>query len=148
MNEKKFYLLISPIACLLLLFNPLLINGVDLTLTDETSDISHWVDGVEVATNLADPAEIDIISMEMNETIVAVTFVDTPVLSIDNWYVLYTFDGGEPGIGKDKFQYIRRVPGSGMNFDREHAIDYVKAGVAPGAPRDIEEGNIQVHVYD
>ncbi|MHA1435112.1 MAG: hypothetical protein ACTSO7_14820 [Candidatus Heimdallarchaeota archaeon] len=86
MNKKNFALFIASITCILLVFNPSWVNGVDLTLTDPIQDISHWVDGVEIATNLATPTEIDIVSMEMNESIVAVTFVDTPVLHIDNFY--------------------------------------------------------------
>ncbi|MHA1126690.1 MAG: hypothetical protein ACTSSB_14440 [Candidatus Heimdallarchaeota archaeon] len=98
MNKKNFALFIASITCILLVFNPSWVNGVDLTLTDPIQDISHWVDGVEIATNLATPTEIDIVSMEMNESIVAVTFVDTPVLHIDNFYDFIVYWNGDQNV--------------------------------------------------
>ncbi len=80
------------------MLNTSLVKGVDLSLTDTTEDISHWVDGVEIETNMNSIPEIDIVTLVMNESTVAVTFLDTPVLHIDNFYDFIIYWNGDQNV--------------------------------------------------
>ncbi len=53
------------------------------------------IDGVTQASNLAVHPEIDIISLEKNESFVAVIFQDTPILHIDNFYDFIVYWNGD-----------------------------------------------------
>ncbi len=95
MNKKILVPIIISIISILLVFNTTCVNGVNLSLVDETQDIIHMIDGVTSATNQAVLPEIDIVSLEMNESTVAVTFLDTPVLSINNFYDFIVYWNGD-----------------------------------------------------
>ena len=98
MNRKCIFHLIAVIFSLLLIVNTSLVNAVDLSLTDEIGDINHWVDGVEIEINLVGFPEIDIVSLVMNESTVAVTFLATPVLHIDNFYDFIVYWNGDQNV--------------------------------------------------
>ncbi|MGC9779523.1 MAG: hypothetical protein HZR80_09810 [Candidatus Heimdallarchaeota archaeon] len=53
------------------------------------------IDGVTQASYLAVHQEIDIISLEMNESFVVATFLDTPILHIDNFYDFIVYWNGD-----------------------------------------------------
>jgi len=95
MNRKNLAILFTSICCILLSINTVFVNGVDLSLTDATQDLDHWVDGELLESNLAIKPEIDIVSLVMNESTVAVTFLDTPILSIDNFYDFIVYWNGD-----------------------------------------------------
>lgn len=95
MKSKILIPIISSIIGILLIINTTCVNGVNLSLVDETQDIIHMIDGVTSATNQTGYPEIDIVSLEMNESTVAVTFLNTPVLSIDNFYDFIVYWNGD-----------------------------------------------------
>lgn len=98
MNKKTLVPIITFIISILLTVNTTFVFGVDLLLVDQTNDVVHVVDGVTVATNLTSYSEIDIISLEMNESFVSVTFLDTPFLHIDNFYDFIVYWNGDQNV--------------------------------------------------
>jgi len=98
MNKKSLVPIITSIISVLFITNTTFVYGVDLSLTDETQDISHWVDGVETETNLAGYSEIDIVSLVMNESTVAVSFLVAPILHIDNFYDFIVYWNGDQNV--------------------------------------------------
>ncbi len=95
MKKKSLVSIITLICCILITSKTTWVHGVDLTLVDETKDIIHMIDGVTQASNLAVHPEINIISLEMNESFVAVTFQDTTILHIDNFYDFIVYWNGD-----------------------------------------------------
>ncbi len=98
MNKKTLVPIITIIISVLLIINTTFVFSVDLSLVDETNDIVHVVDGVTVAANLTSYPEIDIVSLEMNESFVTVTFLDTPFLHIDNFYDFIVYWNGDQNV--------------------------------------------------
>ncbi len=66
-----------------------------MSLIDETNDIVHVIDGVTTESNLTSKSEIDIVSLEMNESFIAVEFLGTPFLHIDNFYDFIVYWNGD-----------------------------------------------------
>lgn len=95
MVKRNLSLLPLSLIGLLLIIKPINIQGIDLSLTDPINDLIYKVDGITVAYNITAQPEIDIISLELNNTFVAVTFLATPVLSIDNWYDFIIYWNGQ-----------------------------------------------------
>lgn len=98
MNKKTLVPIITFIISILLIINITFVFGIDLSLVDEINDIVHVVDGVTIATDLNNISEIDIVSLEMNESYVAVTFLDTPFLHIDNFYDFIVYWNGDQNV--------------------------------------------------
>lgn len=98
MNKKTVVPFITFIIGILLIVNTSFVEGVDFSLVDVTNDIVHVVDGVTTETNLTSKPEIDIVSLEMNESFVAVAFLGTPFLHIDNFYDFIVYWNGDQNV--------------------------------------------------
>jgi hypothetical protein len=98
MNKKTVIPFILSIISILLIVNTSFVKGVDFSLVDVTNDIVHVVDGVTTETNLTSKPEIDIISLVMNESFVAVAFLGTPFLHIDNFYDFIVYWNGDQNV--------------------------------------------------
>ncbi|MFC1760275.1 hypothetical protein ACFLZD_02000 [Candidatus Neomarinimicrobiota bacterium] len=68
---------------------------------------------------------------------------DDPYYDVDNWFIVYVEDIGEPGSGNDRTDRFRLFSEDSEGF----AIVDVKDHRIPPRPRNIEKGNIQVHQY-
>lgn len=86
MNKKRFNLIITSIAFILLVFSTTIRVKADYTMVDETQDIIQMSHGVTPALDLDVAPKIDIVSLVINESAMAVSFVATPVLHINNFY--------------------------------------------------------------
>ncbi|MBK5114607.1 MAG: hypothetical protein KGD59_02050 [Candidatus Heimdallarchaeota archaeon] len=95
MKKKSLVTIITSIFCILLTINIFSVSGVDLSLVDETQDVVHMVDGITQGSGLAVYPEIDIVSLEMNDSFIALTFLGTPVLHIDNFYDFIVYWNGD-----------------------------------------------------
>jgi hypothetical protein len=69
--------------------------SADYTLIDGTQDIIHMNDGVTQATSLNVAPEIDIDELVINESTIAVSFVGTPFLDLDNFYDVVIYWNGD-----------------------------------------------------
>ena len=95
MNKKSLLPILVILLSIPFISNTNYVSCVDLTLTDATNDLVHVVDGETVATNVTVQPEIDIVSLVLNDTTIAVTFLAEPILSIDNWYDFIVYWNGQ-----------------------------------------------------
>ncbi|MGC9779533.1 MAG: hypothetical protein HZR80_09860 [Candidatus Heimdallarchaeota archaeon] len=96
--KKTLVPIITSIISILLIINTTFVYGLDLSLVDETNDVVHILDGVTTTTGVDSKPEIDIVSLEMNESFVAVTFLDDPYLHIDNFYDFIVYWNGDQNV--------------------------------------------------
>ncbi|NHJ47071.1 MAG: hypothetical protein FK733_04715 [Asgard group archaeon] len=95
MNKKNLRVIIISFLPILFITNSILNVKADYTLVDETQDIIHMNTGATQASSLDVAPEIDIESLVINETTMAVSFVATPFLHIDNFYDVVIYWNGD-----------------------------------------------------
>jgi hypothetical protein len=95
MSKKNLGSLITSAFIILIISSSTLTVKADYSLIDGTEDIIHMNDGVTQATNLAVAPEIDIEELVINESTIAVSFVATPFLDLDNFYDVVIYWNGD-----------------------------------------------------
>ncbi|NHJ85863.1 MAG: hypothetical protein FK734_10405 [Asgard group archaeon] len=94
--HKKYQISLTVVFIFIILsVNVLPAKSVTLSLTDEINDIVHMVDGETVGVNIDVQPDIDITSLVINDTTIAITFFAAPILSIDNWYDFIVYWNGQ-----------------------------------------------------
>jgi hypothetical protein len=120
MNKKKIVLCFGLMISLLLSqISP--INGVNFVLTDDTKDIIHFSEGINVTVTTSAYDEIDINELVIDGLIINITFGDIPVWGAGYLYTCFvSWNGDDDG---SHHNYTEASWSNGLDQVRTRLLD-------------------------